>query len=122
VQRNGDNNKMTITKFVPGVNTNFSSELNANNTAGWSVSLKNHIRTLIDRAGVYSADTTDLWGEAYIDADGRNDSVDTGASTTAIRLDFAVSQSGAELEAGNTTVAVGGTTTLSTFTLTLPAG
>ena len=45
-----------------------------------------------------------------------------GASETAIRMDFRVSQSGAELDAGNTTVVTGGTTTISTFTITLPAG
>jgi hypothetical protein len=36
---------------------------------------------LIDRAGVYSKGNIDVWGEAYIDATGRNDSV---ASATAI--------------------------------------
>lgn len=56
------------------------------------------------------------WGRFYA-----NDVVQ-GESTTAVRFDFAVSQSGAELDAGNTTVVIGGTTTLSTFTLTLPAG
>jgi len=74
---------MSLTPFVNGTLIK-SSEVNTNFNSGWSVMLKNHIRTLIDRAGIYSADTTDLWGEAYIDADGRNDSVDTGVTTTAI--------------------------------------
>lgn len=56
------------------------------------------------------------WGRFYANT------VVQGESTTAIRFDFAVSQSGAELDAGNTSVQLGGTTTLSTFTLTLPAG
>jgi len=70
-----------ITKFVPGVNTNFSTELNANYASGWSITLKNHIRELIDRAGIYSADKTDLWGEAYISGMGRNESVDISSTT-----------------------------------------
>jgi len=45
------------------------------------VECKNHARQLIDRAGVYSSDGSDLWGEAYIDADGRNDSVSGGTAT-----------------------------------------
>ncbi len=55
------------------------------------------------------------WGRFYANT------VIQGESTTAIRFDFAVSQSGAELDAGNTTVVAGGTTTLSTFTITFPA-
>jgi hypothetical protein len=47
------------------------------------LALKNHIRTLIDRAGVYSTDGTDLWGEAYTSSStGRNGSV-VAANTTA---------------------------------------
>ena len=42
-----------------------------------SMALNNHVRTLINRAGVYSGDTNDLWGEAYVDANGRSNSVDT---------------------------------------------
>jgi len=47
----------------------------------------NHIRQLIDRAGVYSAGQIDGWGEAYIDADGRNNSVDTGTTTSLFYTD-----------------------------------
>jgi len=41
----------------------------------FSVSGKNIIRSLIDRAGVFSAGKDDMWGDAYVDADGREDSV-----------------------------------------------
>lgn len=58
-------------------------QVNANFAEAYKLELLNHNRQLIDRAGLYSADGEDLWGEAYIDANGRNDSVDTG-STTAI--------------------------------------
>jgi len=44
----------------------------------------NHIRQLIDRAGVYSAGNIGGWGEAYVDANGMNNSVDTGTDTTAV--------------------------------------
>jgi len=40
------------------------------------LALKNLCRTLIDREGVYSNDTNDMWGDAYIDSNGREDSVD----------------------------------------------
>jgi hypothetical protein len=50
-------------------------------TKSFKIIAKNHIRTLFDRVGVYSADETDVWGEAYVDSNGRNDSVDIGATT-----------------------------------------
>jgi len=56
------------------------------------------------------------WGRFYANT------VVQGASTTAIRMDFAVAQSGAELSAGTTSFTIGGTTTISSFTLTLPKG
>ena len=67
-------------------------------------------------SGQNLADGVIGWGRFYANT------VVQGESTTAIRFDFAVSNSGAEVDAGNTTVVAGGTTTLSTFTLTLPAG
>lgn len=67
-------------------------------------------------SGLNLADGVIGWGRFYANT------VVQGTSTTAIRFDFAVSQSGAELDAGNTTVVTGGTTTLSTFTITFPAG
>lgn len=56
----------------------YGDDLNSNFDIIYNMSLLNHIRQLIDRTGVYSADTNDLWGEAYVDATGRNNSVDTG--------------------------------------------
>lgn len=58
-----------------------SEEQNSIPVEGVVLNLKNHIRTLIDRAGVYSKDGTDLWGEAYVDSDGQNNSVDTSETT-----------------------------------------
>ena len=54
-----------------------SSENNNNEIILFKGTALNHIRQLIDRAGVYSADGKDLWGEAYVDATGRNNSVDS---------------------------------------------
>lgn len=67
-------------------------------------------------SGVNLVDGVLGWGRFYANT------VVTGASTTAVRLDFAISTSGAEVNAGNTTVAVGGTSTISAFTVTQPAG
>lgn len=41
----------------------------------------NMLRQLIDRVGVWSLGNIDGWGDAYIDADGRENSVNTGTST-----------------------------------------
>ncbi len=64
-----------------------ADEVMANFNSGWSIALKNHIRQLIDRTGVYSADETDLWGEAYTAAAGRNNGVDTTATLTTAVFD-----------------------------------
>lgn len=42
----------------------------------------NHIRDLINNSVVYSAGLIDCWGEAYVDSNGRNNSVDTGSTTS----------------------------------------
>ena len=68
-------------------------------------------------SGTNLADGVIGWGRFYA-----NTVVQGVVTTTGVRMDFAVSQSGAELDAGNTTVVTGGTTTISTFTITLPAG
>ena len=78
---------MTITSFSSGVNTSFSSELNSNFSSAYTLQGLNHIRQLIDRNGVYSKGFIDGWGEAYIDANGRNDSVDTGSTTAKFDID-----------------------------------
>jgi len=53
---------MALSIISSGVDTNFSTKLNSNFNSGWSI-------------GIYSADGTDLWGEAYIDSNGRNNIV-----------------------------------------------
>jgi hypothetical protein len=73
---------MTLNSFASGVNTSFSSELNDNFDNALSLELKNHVRTLINRAGVYGVDTKDLWGEAYTSITGRNASVNTDRDNT----------------------------------------
>lgn len=67
-------------------------------------------------SGVNLADGVIGWGRFYANT------VTQGASTTAVRFDFAVSQSGAELSAGNTTIKTSGTTTISEFDVTISAG
>ena len=54
------------------------------------------------------------WGRFYA-----NDRTQ-GASTTSVRFDFAVSQSGAELTLGSTDAEAGGETTISEFEVRLP--
>lgn len=56
------------------------------------------------------------WGRFYANT------VVQGASTTAVRMDFSVAISGGDVTAGNTTLTISETTTISTFTVTLPAG
>ena len=58
-----------------------SEEQNSIPVAAVNLTLKNHIRQLIDRVGVYSSDATDCWGEAYTAAGGRNIGVNTGTTT-----------------------------------------
>jgi len=72
---------MALKSFSPGINTSFSSQLNANTNAVLAIECQNHVRTLIDRSTIYGKDLTDIWGEAYTDSSGRNDSVNS--STTA---------------------------------------
>lgn len=72
---------MALTKFTAYTSAK-ASEVNANISDVFNMVGKNHIRQLFDRAGVYSAGEDDGWGEAYVDADGRNDSVDTDVGDT----------------------------------------
>ena len=60
---------MGLYKFVSGTKAKASEAL-GNDSESLLLALKNHVRSLIDRAGVYSSDGSDLWGEAYIDASG----------------------------------------------------
>jgi hypothetical protein len=69
---------MTLKKWT-GTNLGFT-EHNTHDAESLTLNGLNHIRQLIDRAGVYSKGLIDLWGEAYVDANGRNNSI---ASATA---------------------------------------
>ena len=66
-------------------------------------------------SGVAVASGTAGWFRFY-----QNDVV-TGSSTSAIRFDGAIATSGAQLNMSNTTVTLGGTTTIDAVTLTQPA-
>jgi hypothetical protein len=65
---------MALTTFTPSTLIK-SSEVNTNFNVDLSVNIRNHLRQLLDRVGVYSKDGTDVWGEAYTSATGRNGSV-----------------------------------------------
>ena len=51
--------------------------LNENFGEAYKITGLNLIRSLIDRAGVWSKGMIDWWGDAYVDADGREGSVDS---------------------------------------------
>lgn len=61
----------------------YAADLNTDFLSLWKSEGTKHIRTLIDRAVTYSQNQFSGWGEAYIDSNGRNDSVFSG-STPAI--------------------------------------
>lgn len=73
---------MALNIFADGT-PNDGSQVKANDEKILACIGQNVIRQLEDRAITYSAGQIDGWGEAYIDADGRNGSVDT-TNTTAI--------------------------------------
>ncbi len=73
---------MSLYKFTNGTNAD-ADEVNANQKASMLLELKNHTRSLIDRAGVYSADGSDLWGEAFPTSGGINVGVALDGNTTA---------------------------------------
>jgi len=66
-------------------------------------------------SGVSSASGTAGWFRFYA-----ND-MTTGASTTAARFDGSVSTSGAQLNMSSTAITSGATTTIDSFTVTMPA-
>lgn len=66
-------------------------------------------------SGVAIADGIAGWFRHYDNA------VDTGVSTTAIRYDGAIATSGSEIEMANTRLVTGGTITLDSYGVTLPA-
>ena len=66
-----------LTRFVSGVNTNFSTELNANNELAINDNIITKIDQLIDRDVTRSNDKVSPFVEAYVNADGRKNSVVT---------------------------------------------
>lgn len=66
-------------------------------------------------SGVGVNDGTAGWFRCY------DNSYTTGADSTAVRFDGAVSTSGSELNLSNTTITTGGTTTVDSVALTMPA-
>ena len=78
---------MAMKKFVNSNEAVDADDINNMYAEGLVISGKNLIRQLIDRAGVWSADQTDWWGDAYVDADGRDNSVDTGETDSIFDTD-----------------------------------
>lgn len=78
-------------------------------------------------SGVLSKDASEIWSGLGL-ADGTagwfrlyDNSYTTGASTTSIRLDGSVATSGGQLNISNTAITTGGTTTVDSATITIPA-
>jgi len=79
-------------------------------------------------AGVLPKETPGVWSGVCL-ADGTaghfrfyaNDVVQGANATTAIRMDGAISTSGAEINMSNLAMVLGGTTTIDGFNITLPA-
>ena len=67
---------MTLTKFVNATVAD-ATEVNDNFNSSITLSGLNTIRGLIDRAGVWGLGMMDFWGDAYIDSNGRENSVNT---------------------------------------------
>jgi hypothetical protein len=70
----------TLYKFIDNT-VGLAAEVNANTAKHMTLTGLNTIRSLIDRAGVWSKGNIDGWGDAYIDADGREGSVTGGTAT-----------------------------------------
>jgi hypothetical protein len=88
---------------------------------GLTVNCLNHIRTLIDRAGVYSKGSFDLWGEAYISATGRNGSVNTtstGATFSTNKYAYKEDATNSTADTKTSASTSGGSTTTWTTTCT----
>ena len=87
----------------------------------------NGINLDVAASGAVSKDTGETWSGTAV-ADGQagwfrfydNDAV-TGASTTEVRMDGAVSTSGAEINMSNTNIVTSGTVTIDGFVVTLLA-
>jgi hypothetical protein len=72
---------MTFTTFTSNTKAK-ASEVNENNLEAYRMIGLNTIKGLIDRSGVWSAGMIDGWGDAYIDSTGRENSVNTGNTTS----------------------------------------
>ena len=72
---------MTLNKHTDG-DVIYASKTNQDNNECLNISGLNLIRELLDRDIDFSAGLFDWWGDAYIDATGRENSVDTGNTTS----------------------------------------
>lgn len=72
---------MTLYTFATGVDTSFSTKLNAMYSESLTQSLFSLCRQLEAGTVTFSKGYGDAWGEAYIDVNGRLNSVDTTNST-----------------------------------------
>jgi len=81
---------MIIKKWTNTSENFYGDDINANFYHVLTIQGLNTIRQLFDRSGVWSAGNIDGWGDAYIDVDGRENSVDT-ANTTALPSIYKVS-------------------------------
>ena len=77
---------MVLYKFTNGTAAN-AVQVNAAIAEGYTISGLNLARSLIDRAGVWSKGLIDWWGDAYIDVDGRENSVNTSDSSAYFNSD-----------------------------------
>lgn len=68
-----------MTKFQDQKATDY--QVNANFNRAWAFSILNKIRQNIDRVSVDSAGQDDIFSEAYVDSNGQNNTVNTGATT-----------------------------------------
>lgn len=90
-------------------------------------SAANGINFDVAASGTLSKDADETWsGEGLADGTAGwfrmyDNSYTTGASTSAIRLDGSVATSGGQLNLSNTTITDGGTTTVDSAELTMPA-
>ncbi len=73
---------MKLAKFTSGVNTSFSTELNGNTEASLTTAHQNRIDTLRSITERTPSDVqTEMQRDIFTDADGKNDTVNTGNTT-----------------------------------------
>lgn len=72
---------MALDVMISGVNVNATSQLNTMHGAFLAQTILNTVRQLQDRSVTFSAGENDVLAEAFIDANGRVNSVDTGLTT-----------------------------------------